>query len=138
MASKREVLEVLFPVVRAKLLRVLLPAPQRPHYVRQLVNVTGLSLHTVQDELRKLTAIGLLMNWSNGYHRFYRANRDHPLFSHVLGLVQRSAQLSATPHSALRRPRGGRVQSKRVRKRRNHFPPNRPPAWGIFRGEKRT
>ena len=77
--SGRTVLDVLFPEVRAKLLRVFFTALPKQRYVRELMNVSGLTLHTVQDELRKLSAVGLLTSWSNGYHRFYQANRDHPM-----------------------------------------------------------
>ena len=45
------------------------------------MGLSGLALHTVQDELRKLSAAGLITNWSNGYHRFYRANPNHKLTS---------------------------------------------------------
>ena len=68
--SEREVLDVLFPEVRAKLLRSFFTIPPKKRYVRELVNVSGLTLHTIQDELRKLSAVGLLTSWSNGYHRF--------------------------------------------------------------------
>lgn len=71
------VLDVLFPEVRAKLLRLFFTTPPKERYVRELMNMSRLALHTVQDELRKLSAIGLLISWSNGYHRFYKANRDH-------------------------------------------------------------
>jgi hypothetical protein len=38
--------------------------------------MSGLALHTMQDALGGLSAIGLITSWSNGYHRFYRADRD--------------------------------------------------------------
>ena len=53
-------MRVLFPEVRAKLLQLLFSIPPEQYYVRELTNKTGLALHTVQDELRKLTAIGLV------------------------------------------------------------------------------
>ena len=68
--SERTALDVLFPEVRAKLLRSLFTTPLKERYVRELKNMSGLALHTVQDELRKLSAVGLLSSWSNGYHRF--------------------------------------------------------------------
>lgn len=105
MQSERAILEVLFPVVRAKLLRALLAAPLKQCYVRELVNLSGLALHTVQDELRKLSALGLVTSWSNGYHRFYRANPEHPLFAPLRRIVAISAELPGPKHSALRRPR---------------------------------
>ena len=64
------VTDVLFPRVRAKLLRLLFLEPHRQRYVRELSGLSGLALHTVQDELRKLHGAGLLVTWSNGYHRF--------------------------------------------------------------------
>jgi hypothetical protein len=66
--------------------------------------LSGLALHTVQDELRKLSAVGLVTSWSNGYHRFYRANSDHPLFAPLRRIVEISAELPATRHTALHRP----------------------------------
>jgi hypothetical protein len=59
--------------------------------------MSGLALRTVQEELATLSALGLLTSWSNGYHRFYRANRDHPLFSHLLAIVQTSSRLRGRP-----------------------------------------
>src|SRR5438552_14850121 len=98
MNSKRAVLNVLFPQVRAEVLRLLFATPSKQRYVRELMNMSGLSLHTVQDELRKLGAVGLVTSWSSGYHRFYRANRDHVLFENLAGIVQLSERLPKTSH----------------------------------------
>jgi predicted transcriptional regulator len=86
--SERAILDVLFPKVRAQLLRLLFDLPQKQRYVRELANMSGLALCTIQDELRRLTAVGLLTTWSNGYHRFYRANKNHPLFPQLIRLVR--------------------------------------------------
>jgi hypothetical protein len=116
--SERAILDVLFPVVRAKLFRALFASPIKQRYVRELMNLSGLALHTVQDELRKLSAVGLVTSWSNGYHRFYRANRDHPLFAPLRRIVEISAELPVTKHSALHRPRRGRPTKQPRRPRR--------------------
>src|SRR5207244_7124037 len=83
-SSKTTVLDVLCPRVRVELLRSLFAEPQQHRYVRELMNMSGLALHTIQDELQKLNTVGLIVTWSNGYHRFYRANRDHPFFKPLL------------------------------------------------------
>jgi hypothetical protein len=114
---EREILDVLFPVVRAKIFRALLTPPMKQRYVRELMIESGLALHTVQDELRKLSAVGLVTSWSNGYHRFYRANSDHPLFAPLRRIIEISAELPATKHSALHRPLRRRP-TKRARRRR--------------------
>ena len=98
---KLPVLDLLFPKVRAEMLRLLFFEPKKQRYVRELTAMSGLALRTVQEELATLTALGVLTSWSNGYHRFYRANRDHPLFSHLLAIVLTSARLpksTAPPH----------------------------------------
>src|SRR5205807_5597345 len=59
-----------------ELLQLLFAEPQKHRYVRELMNMSGLALHTIQDELQKLTAVGLIVTWSNGYHRFYRRSEE--------------------------------------------------------------
>jgi predicted transcriptional regulator len=119
--------------VRAEILRLLFSTPQKQYYVRELMRMSGLALCTVQDELRKLSAVGLVTSWSNRYHRFYRANRDHPLFAELLRIVQMSARLPQTEHSALhRQPRSPARNKRRRSARRAALPADRPLKWHLF------
>ena len=136
--SERAMLDVLFPQVRAKLLQLLFTTPPKQRYVRELVNVSGLALHTVQDELRKLSAVGLLSSWSNGYHRFYRANRAHPMYQKLVGLVQLSETLPLAKISALERPRGRRAPKTHTRRQSRSLPPDRPAGWDLFKRRGKT
>ena len=119
-------LQVLFGPGFAEILRVLFSPPQKQHYVRELAGLTGLSLSTVQHGLRKLTALKLVTSWSNHYHKFYRANRDHELFRPLLHIVQTSERIPQIAHSRLHR--------KRVRHRPKKswpLPPYRPLNWNL-------
>jgi hypothetical protein len=136
--SEREILNVLFPVVRAKLLRLFFTTPLKQHYVRELKNVSGLTLHTVQDELRKLSAVGLLTSWSNGYYRFYRANRDHLMYPNLLGIVQLSETLPRAKSSALDRPVGRRDRKMATRRKSRPLPFDRPASWHLFERQRKT
>jgi predicted transcriptional regulator len=136
--SERTILDVLFPEVRAKLLRLFFTTPPKQHYVRELVNESGLTLHTVQDELRKLSAVGLLTNWSNGYHRFYRANAGHPMYPKLVGIVQLSETLPRAKSSALDRPRGRRAQKTVTRRKARPLPLDRPASWHLFERQSKT
>jgi hypothetical protein len=100
-------LEALFPKVRAEVLCLLFTNAGQELYVRQLARLSDLALHTVQDELAKLSAARLVVSRSNGYHRFYRANPKHPLYSTLRGLVIKGARLARPQHARprLRRPR---------------------------------
>ena len=105
MKPSPSVLDILFPKVRAEILRLLFSEPARQRYVRELMTMSGLALGTVQEEPANLSAAGLITNWSNGYHRFYRANRDHPLFSAFVRIVQTSARLPRVKRPPPRRRR---------------------------------
>ena len=80
-------LHQLFLLVRAEILRLLFTNPGQELYVRELARLAFLSLQTVQDELAKLEAAGLISSRSNGYQRFYRANAKHPLYRTVRKFV---------------------------------------------------
>jgi hypothetical protein len=72
--SHRFPLEVLFPRVRAKVFELLFGAASREHYVRELALRSHLTLHTIQDELRKLSALGLVTSRPHGSYRYYEAD----------------------------------------------------------------
>ena len=131
-------MDVLFPEVRAKLLQLFFTTPPKHHYVRELMNMSGLALHTVQDELRKLTAVGLLTSWSNGYQRFYRANRDHAMYPQLLRIVQLNETLPRTRPSALHRPRGRRAPKGQSRRKPRPLSVDRPVNWNLFSRQVKT
>ena len=108
MKAPPTILEILFPKVRAEILRLLFSDPARQRYVRELMAMSGLALRTVQEELANLSAARLITSWSNGYHRFYRANRDHPLFSPLMSIVRIGTRL---PRVKKPLPRRKRVRS---------------------------
>jgi Bacterial regulatory protein, arsR family len=136
--SERAILDVLFPKVRAQLLLLLFDAPQKQRYVRELMRMSGLALSTVQDELRKLKAIGLVSSWSNGYHRFFNVNRDHPLFPDLLHIIEISARLSPVKHSRSQHQPHSRIQNKRRRQKLAVLAADRPTNWGLFSSKRKS
>jgi len=137
-SSKKTVLDVLFPRVRAELLRLLFAEPQQHRYVRELMNMSGLALHTIQDELRKLAAVGLIVTWSNGYRRFYRANQEHPLFESLLHIVRSGVKLPLPKQRPLRQPRRRRPAKQRPGRRAVPLPKDWPGKWNLFSNRRRT
>lgn len=102
-------MHALFPVVRAEVLQLLFTNPRQELYVRELSRLSFLSLQTVQDELAKLQAAQLILSRSNGYHRFYRANPKHPLYTTLRRMVIKGA-LHPKPIMRARRTRAGRCR----------------------------
>ena len=97
--NNRSLLHALFPVVRAEVLRLLFMNPGQELYGRELARLSFLAAHTVQDELAKLESAELIVSRSNGYRRFFRANREHPLYLTLRRLVMKGV---AQPRPRLR------------------------------------
>jgi predicted transcriptional regulator len=126
-------LEVLFPKVRAQVFELLFGATSREHYVRELALRSHLTLHTIQDELRKLSALGLVSSRSNGFHRYYQANRSHALYPAIRQIVTLSSQSPRAHVAALRRAPGKRSSKQNRRPRRAHLKlPYGPINWGVL------
>ena len=102
---KAEALDLLFPVVRAEMLRALFHHTQREMYVREIARWSDLALRTVQRELATLIKIGLVTSRTNGYHVFYRANRNHVLFAPLHQLVFKSERCVLSRKKPRKRPR---------------------------------
>jgi predicted transcriptional regulator len=112
---RKTLLHGLFPLVRAEVLQLLFANPGQELYVRELARLSFLSLQTVQDELAKLEAANLIASRSNGYHRFYRANRKHPLHATLRKMVIEGA-MHPKPEARVRR--SGRGVQRRSKARR--------------------
>jgi hypothetical protein len=132
MNKKYGILEILFPTVRAQVLQLLFGISLKQRYVREIARRSGLSLHTVQEELHRLSAIGLIKSSSNGFRRFYSANRRHPFFRHLQEMVSLSGRVAPMNRSVFARVR--RLPSSNAKgpsifsSRRTNPPPN----WGLF------
>ena len=86
-------LKVIFPQVRAEVLRLLFTDAGRELHLRDLTRQTALGLGTVQGELEKLSAADLVTSRRDGNRRYYRANDRHPLFPDLRQLVLKTSGL---------------------------------------------
>ena len=96
------VLTVLFPQVRAEVLRLLFADASRELHLRDLTRQSGLGLGTVQGELEKLSSSDLVTSRRDGNRRYYRANSTHPLFPDLQQLVLKTSGLRDVLAGALR------------------------------------
>jgi DNA-binding transcriptional ArsR family regulator len=102
-------LSVLFPQVRAEVLRLLFAGAGRELHLRELTRQSGLGLGTVQDELEKLTRADLVTSRRDGNRRYYRANAAHPLFADLQQLVLKTSGLREVLATALQGVKGVEV-----------------------------
>ncbi len=90
--THRTVLSTIFASqARVDLLRVLLLAPLRAYYQRQLETATGLPIRAVQRELGRLSSIDLLYRRTEGNRTYYQVNMDFPLFPELRGMILKTA-----------------------------------------------
>jgi hypothetical protein len=136
--SERAVLDVLFPEVRAKLLRSFFARPPKQRYARELVNASGLTLHTVQDELRKLSTVGLLTS----------CRTDITVFIELIGITRCIRSWSPLYNSAKRcpvpkvqhwrAPRARYAQKTQIRRKSRSLPFDRPASWRLFERQRKA
>ena len=99
-------LSILFPQVRAEVLRLLFADDARELHLRELTRQSGLGLGTVQGELEKLSHADLIVSRRDGNRRYFRANAIHPLFHDLQQLVLKTSGLRDVLVEALARVRG--------------------------------
>lgn len=99
-------LAVLFPRVRAEVLRLLFADASAEFHLRDIARRSGLALGTIQTELAKLSAAQLVVSERDGNRRYYRANAAHPLFPTIRQLVRQTTppQAFAPPAPSATRP----------------------------------
>ena len=90
-AGEIDLLHLLFPHVRAEILRILFFDPTRETYGREAARKTTLALRTVQRELAILEGAGFVKSRKKDGCRLFRANREHRMFPALQQLVIKGA-----------------------------------------------
>ena len=85
--------EILSSRVRAEIFRLLFGVNEVELHVREIERRSGLNISTVRQELEKLERLDLVIARRDGNRLYYRANRDHPLFSDIHNLVVKTSGL---------------------------------------------
>lgn len=101
-----KLLHLLFPRVRAEILRLLFADAEREVHGRDLARQSGLNVKTVQDELERLSQADLVNSRRDGNRRYYRANGSHPLFTNLQQLVLKTSGLRDVLVDALKGVKG--------------------------------
>ena len=81
----------LFGKTRRAVLAKLFLDFQREFRLRELARLTGISSGTVQHELRKLAAAGLVRRTERNDLVLYRANADSPIFAELRAIVEKTS-----------------------------------------------
>ena len=99
-------IEVIFPKVRAVIMRLLFSDPAKEFHLRELSRLSDLALGTIQQEVSKLSRADLLVARRDGNRLYYRANTGHPIFSELQGIALKTTGLREQLADALAGVRG--------------------------------
>lgn len=131
---RASLLHSLFPKVRAEVLRLLFTNPRQELYGREIARLSFLAVHTVQDELGKMSRAEVVVSRRSGKYRYYRANSKHPLYVTLRRLVIKGGALGKVAPPARRRAR--RKRGRNVDRSRDHasrYPRPRHNTFGMLR-----
>lgn len=87
------VLHVIFPQVRAEIVRLLFADPGKELHLRELSRLSELAVGTLQVEVQKLAAAELLLSRRDGNRIYYSANPAHPVFPELRGIALKTTGL---------------------------------------------
>jgi DNA-binding transcriptional ArsR family regulator len=85
--------DALFPRTRQRVLATLLLNPQKPCYAAELAKYLGLRQSTLQRDLARLSAAGILKMSRNGNRVYFRADETCPIFPELRSLLVKTAGL---------------------------------------------
>lgn len=87
--------DLLFPAQnRRKALALLLLHPERSLHVREIARLASAPAGTMVKELDRLQAVGLLTKTRVGNQVQFSANRNHPVFDELVGLLRKTVGLT--------------------------------------------
>jgi predicted nucleotidyltransferase len=93
--------EILSSKVRAEVFRLLFGLNDTPLHVREIERRSGFAIGTIQTEMKKLYKLNLVTKNRDGNRLYYRANRQHPIFSDIHSLVVKTVGLIDVLEDAL-------------------------------------
>lgn len=101
-----QMLEELFTSkTRAEVMRILFDGEGKEHYLREIEKVTDLQISSLQKEIKHLLKIDLVKARKDGNRIYYRANKEHPIYTDLVSIVEKTLGIISLLKERLRDPR---------------------------------
>ena len=85
--------EILSSKIRSEIFRMLFGVNDEALHMREIERRSGLSIGTIQQEIKKLLRLNLIIKRKDGNRIYYQANKEHPLFAEIRSLVLKTVGL---------------------------------------------
>jgi predicted nucleotidyltransferase len=93
--------DALFSKTQRQVLGLLFGNPGRSYFANEIVRHAGVGSGSVQRELERLAAVGLLSITQIGNQKHYQANREAPIYEELRGIVLKTFGLADVLRQAL-------------------------------------
>ena len=94
--------DALFTSTQQRVLALLFGQPDRDFFVTEIIALAGSGRGAVQRELARLAGSGLAVVSRVGNRKYYRANRDSPLFDEIRGIVRKTVGVEESVRDAIK------------------------------------
>lgn len=88
--------------IRADIMSLLFNSPEEKFYVREIARLVNKNPSGVKRELEKLEKMGLVISEKEGNLKYFKVNRNSPLFPELKGLIAKSLGLPGALKSVLK------------------------------------
>ena len=85
--------EILSSKIRSEIFRMLFGVNGEALHMREIERRSGLTIGTIQQELKKLVRLDLIKKRKDGNRLYYRANLEHPIYPDIRNLVLKTVGL---------------------------------------------
>jgi len=86
--------EILSSRIRAEIFRILFGVNDEALHLREIERRSGLTVGTVQQELKKLLNLDLIKKRKDGNRIYYQARKEHPLYPEIRSIILKTSGLS--------------------------------------------
>lgn len=100
--------DALFTATQQKVLGLLYGQPDRSFYIKEILRLTGMGVATIKRELDRMLAAGILRMTRIGNQHHYQANPQCPIYSELLGIVNKTFGMTEVIRHALE-PLAGKI-----------------------------
>lgn len=101
MPRATSIADALFTATQQRVLGLLYGQPERGFAVSEVISLAGIGSGSVQRELARLSASGLVTVCTDGGRKVYRANRDAPVYEELRSLVSKTLGIPEQLREAL-------------------------------------
>jgi len=113
MGKNINIAEALFSKTQQRLYGLLFGHPDRTYFLRELIEKANIGRGTVQREMEKLVASGLVLVKKVGNQKHYQANKSSPVFEELAGILRKTTGIVDVIADAIE-PLAGKINTALV------------------------